>query len=64
MGQTEAEGAEEVTGGGRKLRNEGLHDLYSMSKYLSDEIKEDEMHGACAMHGGEEKCKQGFVGRT
>jgi hypothetical protein len=36
-----------------------------LTKYLSgDEIKKNEMGGACDMYGGHEKCIQGFGGET
>jgi hypothetical protein len=38
---------DEVTGGWRKMRNEELHNLYS----LNDQIKEDEMGRACSTNG-------------
>jgi hypothetical protein len=38
----------EVTGGWRKLHNEELHGLYSLS---DDQIRENEMGGAFNVHG-------------
>jgi hypothetical protein len=64
MGRTQAEGAEQVTVDWRKLRNEGLLDWHSTSKYLSVEIKGDEMGGARGIYGRQEKCIQGFGGGT
>ena len=32
--------------------------------HQSDELQEDEMCGACAVYGGEEKCIQSFGGDT
>ena len=32
--------------------------------YQGEQIKENEMGGACSMYGGEEKCIQGFSGET
>ena len=32
--------------------------------YLGDQVKKNEMGGACSMYGGEERCKQGFVWET
>jgi len=31
--------------------------------YLGKQVKNNEMGGACSMHGGEERCIQGFGGR-
>jgi hypothetical protein len=44
----------EVTGGWRKLHscNEELHNLYS------HQMKDNEVNGACGMHGGHEKFVQ------
>jgi hypothetical protein len=30
---------------------------------LGDQIKEDEMGGACSRYGGQQRCIQGFAGR-
>jgi hypothetical protein len=46
-----------VTGGWRKLHNEELDNLYTSPGIISDQIKEDEMGGACGVHGRDEKCK-------
>jgi len=32
--------------------------------YSGDQIKKDEIGGACAMYGGQEMCTQGFSGET
>jgi hypothetical protein len=48
---------DEATGGWKKLHNEELHGLYSSP---SKESKEDEMGGACGVHGGGEGCIQHF----
>jgi hypothetical protein len=50
---------DEVTGGWRKLHNEELHGLYS-SPSIVRVIKEDEIGGACGVHGGGEGCIQHF----
>jgi hypothetical protein len=42
---------EAVRRGMRKLHNEALHNLYSSPNISSDEIKENDMAGACSMHG-------------
>jgi hypothetical protein len=54
---------DEVTGGWRKLYNEGLHGLYSSPSIVyceGDQSKEDEMGRACGAHGGGEGCIQHF----
>jgi len=33
-------------------------------KYSDDQIKKNEMGGACGMHGGEERCAQELGGAT
>jgi hypothetical protein len=46
------------------LDNEKLHKLYSLSITIRANKSEDEMGGACNMHGGErEKCTQNLVGK-
>jgi len=44
----------EVTGWWKNTHDEDLHD------FASPCIKEDEMGGACSMHGREQECLQGF----
>jgi hypothetical protein len=45
----------EVIGGWRKLHNEELHKLYSSPSIIqNDEVKKDEMGGACSTTGVEE----------
>jgi hypothetical protein len=44
----------EVTGGQRKLHKEHLHNLYSLPNTVCDQIKEDEMCGACIKHEGDD----------
>jgi len=52
--------SEEEKGGWRKLHYTELFIVF-LSKYNSgDQIKEDEMGGACGTYGGDEKCVQGF----
>jgi hypothetical protein len=47
---------EEVAGYWRRLHNEGLHNLYGSSNIItSDQIKKNEMSGACSTHGREMK---------
>ena len=56
---------DEVTGEWRKLHNEELNDLYSSPTMVAgDKNKKNEMGGACAAYGGEEKRIQGFGGET
>jgi hypothetical protein len=49
---------DEVTGGWRRLHNEELHNLYSSPSIvrIANQIKKDEMGGACSTNGEEEKC--------
>ena len=53
----------EVTGEWRKLHNEELSVLYSLSNSAGGKI-ENEMGGACGAYGGGERCPQGFGGET
>ena len=39
-------------------------DVIRSTKCWSDQIKKDEMDGACGTYGGEKKCLLGFVGET
>jgi len=56
---------DEVTGVWRRLHNEELYDLYSLTKYYpGDQIKKNEMGGACSTYGRHKKCIQGFGGET
>ena len=48
----------------RKLHKEELHDLYATPYYKGDEIKEDEMGGACGTYGGQDRYIQDFRGET
>jgi hypothetical protein len=41
---------DEVAGDWRRLYNEELRNLYTLPN-ISDQIKEDEMGGACSMNG-------------
>jgi hypothetical protein len=52
---------DEVTGRWRKLRNEELHDFYSSQK--SNEVKENEVGGACSTNGGERNAYRLLVGK-
>jgi hypothetical protein len=42
---------EAVRGGLRKLHDEAHHNLYSSPHISSDEIKKNDMAGACSTHG-------------
>jgi hypothetical protein len=46
----------ELTGDFRKMRNEEIHNVYTLHQILFDQTKEDEMGGACGMHGRDDKC--------
>jgi hypothetical protein len=46
---------DEVTGGWRKLRNEELHDLYSLPRIIRNyQVEENDKGGACSTNAGEE----------
>ena len=56
---------DEVTGGWRKLYNEGLSDLYSLPNIVRVvKIEKREMGRACRTYGGEETRILGFGGET
>jgi hypothetical protein len=56
---------EEVAGGWRILHNEELHDLYASPNAVRvHQIKENEIGGACSMHGIDGKCIQNFGRKT
>jgi hypothetical protein len=42
----------------KEFHNEELHSLYFSSN--NDQLKEDEMGGACSTHVGDEKCVYNF----
>jgi hypothetical protein len=45
---------DEAPGGWRKLHNEELRDVFVIKYYLGDQMKVDEMGGACGTCGREE----------
>jgi len=58
-----------ITGQGnrewRKLHNEELSDLYSLTQYCTGgKIEKNEMGGACGTYGGGKRCAQGSGGET
>jgi hypothetical protein len=55
---------EEVRKSWRKCLSDGLHICTVIKYYSSDQIKNDEMGGACGTYCGEEKCKQAFCEET
>ena len=55
----------EVKGEWRKLHNEELSDLYSLTEYCAGgKIEKNEMGGACGEYGGGERVAQGSGGET
>jgi len=57
---TQTSEMEELAGGWRRLHSEELHNLYASSHNISNQVKEDEMGGACSTHEKDEKCVQNF----
>jgi hypothetical protein len=53
-----------VSGDWRKLHKEELHYFHAIPYYKGDEIKEDEMGGACGTYGGQDRYMQVFRGET
>jgi len=45
-------------GSGDDYKQEKLYDLYSSPSYSGDQIKKNEMGGACCKHEGKERCIQ------
>jgi hypothetical protein len=54
---------DDVTGEGRKLRNEELHNFYSTPDIIR-QVKANEVGGACGKHGSGEKSVQCFGGKA
>ena len=52
---------DEVTGEWRKLHNEGLNVLYSLTNNVI-KLKKNWMGGACGAYGGKERRRQDFGG--
>jgi hypothetical protein len=52
-----------VTGEWSKLRNEELHNLYSIPDIIR-QVKANEVGGACGTNGRGEKSVQGFGGKA
>ena len=53
------------TGNWRKLHNEELHNVYSSPNIIrAVRLWEDELDGACSMHGGEKICLRHVGGET
>jgi hypothetical protein len=56
---------DEVTGEWRKLHSEELHNLYSSPNITEhDQIKENELGGACDTHGTGDKSVKGCSGKA
>ena len=56
---------DEVTGEWRKLHNEELSDLYSLTEYCTGgKIEKNEMGGGCGAYGAGERGVQGAGGET
>jgi hypothetical protein len=56
---------DEVTGEWRKLHNEELNDLCSLSSVVRVvKIKKNEMGWACGAYGGGERCAHGVGGEA
>jgi len=52
---------DEVTGEWVKVCSEKLNNLHSSLNIVSgDQIKKNDMGGACSTHGGEKMCIEGF----
>jgi hypothetical protein len=54
----------EVTGEWRKLHNEELRNLYSSQISLGNQVKANEVGGACGTHWRGENIVQGFGGKA
>ena len=49
-------------GSGEDYKQETLYDLYCSPNYSGDQIKKNEMGGACSKHEGKERCIQNSGG--
>jgi hypothetical protein len=55
---------DKITEEWRRLHNKELYALYSSPNIISDQIKRNEMGKAYSTYGGEDRCTQGFGGKT
>jgi hypothetical protein len=51
-------------GNGEDCKEEKPYDLYSSPSYSGDQIKKNEMGGACSKHEGQDRCIQNSGGET
>jgi hypothetical protein len=51
-------------GSGEDYKQEKLYDLYYSPSYSGDQIKKNEMGGACSKHERKERCIQNSGGET
>jgi len=51
-------------GNGEDYKEEKPYDLYSSPSYTGDQIKKNEMGGACSKHEGHDRCIQNSGGET
>jgi hypothetical protein len=56
---------EKITREWQRLHNGAIHELYSSPHIIGgDQIKKNEIGGACGKYAGEENCIQRFGGET
>jgi hypothetical protein len=55
---------DEVTGEWRRLHNKELYAVYSSPNIIRYQVKKTEMGRTCGTYGGEDRCIQGFSGKT